>query len=189
MKALTKFLDFAVSQDWRNPGPTALAGGALVASIGVLVALWDGLSDGWKALCIFIGSLALCFLGIPRVMAGRNAEREREADEARREQERRTAEDAKWEAKNEAFYALAPEIASLIQMAESALDSRLLKEDGEERHDAYQLLLRLKGEFAIDVPPEPTLLAMTEVSLHLQEVAKMAYAKDLRSAQKLKSPW
>ena len=177
MKALTRFLDFAVNQDWGKPGPTALAAGALVASIG---ALFAGLSDGWKVLFIFTGSMALCFLVVPRVMAILNAEKEM-----------RAAEDAKWEARNEAFRALGPEIAWLIQMAESALDSDLLKEDCEERHEAYRLLLRLQGEFAIDVPGEPILLMTKGMDRYLHEIARMAYAKDLKAAQKLElpSPW
>lgn len=173
VKKPTEILDFLANQDWLKPSPTTIAAGAVASGLlGWLVVL----EDSWHPLWAILVGTGLCFLVVPRVLARVNAGRD--AEEAKRKA---------LEAKREAFHALAPEITDLLLLGESRANSLLYK-DGETRTKAYHLLMRLRGEFQIDIPSEPSFLVVGALYPHLHAIAEDAHAKNLEAAQKLKAP-
>ena len=170
MKKPTEILHFLASQDWLAPAPTTIAAGAFVSSAGGWAFV---LSDSWKPVWIILGSMGLCFLVVPRILAFLNMGRDA-----------REAELKAMEAKREAFRALAPTITEVLFHAEAGGDSPLRKKK-KAHAAAFDLLLRLRGEFQITIPEEPYLLMYPPVCRHLYKIAECAHAGDLKAAQEL----
>lgn len=173
MKKLAEILDFLANEDWLKPSPTTIAAAAVASgAVGWFLAS----PSSWAPLWAVLMGSGLCFLIVPRVLAFANMGRD--AAESERQA---------LEAKREAFYALAPEITKLVLLAESRLDS-FLHNEGEPRAEALHLIMRLRGEFGIDLPEEPSLFVIGRFYVYLREIGELAYAKNLKEAQKLKAP-